>query len=87
MKKMPRMDTFALPVSPSHVVTAAGIAITQLIPGIRPEPRGIITAAVVGVYILGETAYACVRAKKIEMPEQLRILSAKASRLEQELER
>jgi hypothetical protein len=65
----PRMDTFKLPLSPSHVATTAGIALTQTAAGLRPEAKGIITAAIVGTYIIGEAIYSSIRGKKVEVPD------------------
>jgi hypothetical protein len=81
--KIPRMDTFRLPVSPSHVAVTAGLALVQLVPGLRPEPKAIVTGAIVGVYVLGETIYSSVRAKKVELPAELLQLKADVQKLEE----
>lgn len=70
-KLIPRMDTFSLPVSPSHIAVTAGIVLTQLSPGLAPEPKGIITAGIVGVYVLGEVIFASVKAKKLDLPTRI----------------
>ena len=81
--KIPRMDTFALPVTPSHVAVVAGLALTQLLPGLKPEPKGIVTGAIVGAYVLGEAIFASVRAKRPELPAEILSLQAKVRALEE----
>lgn len=81
--KLPRLDTFSLPVSPSHVAVTAGLVLTQIAPGLKPEPKGILTAALAGAYVLGETIYASIRAKRPELPQEVLKLQASVRALEE----
>jgi hypothetical protein len=72
-----------LPVSPSHVAVTAGLVLTQLAPGLKPEPKGIVTSALIGVYVLGESIYASIRAKRPELPQEILSLQAKVRALEE----
>jgi len=80
--KTPRMDTFALPVTPSHIAVTAGLLLTQLTPTLHGEAKGYVTAGLVGLYVLGETIFSSVRAKHVELPDEILKLKAQVMDLE-----
>lgn len=77
------MDNFKLPITPSHVATAAGVAILQIDPGLSAETRALCTFGILAVYVVGESIYSSVKVKKLAIPlEALKELKERIAGLE-----
>lgn len=65
------MNTFKLPVSPSHVFTAGGLAIVKFMPHVTPDVKAYVCGGIVAAYVIGESIYSSLKSKKLVLPDEI----------------